>query len=187
MWPLRPMPQSTRPCYENQVLHLPYCLFCLYSLWPKSQSWRSVCRQSWPTGLHVRLRKRMFYGPRLFFNLISKSRLVAIRICSGRTTRFVFSFLYANVALEIFYIVTKIVLTCCEKNCSSDQENFLNLRLKAKNLQHFWGHFNNLFKQWKKGQNNFWQQNTFLTCSWRFLNSQKFEQLEFKLEKNIAS
>ena len=41
------------------------------------------------------------------------------------------------------------------------------------------------FVQTVKGQNNFWQQNDFLTCSWRFLRSNKLEQLEFKLEKNI--
>ena len=39
------------------------------------------------------------------------------------------------------------------------------------------------FIQTVKGQNNFWQQNAFLTCSWRFLISNKLEQLEFKLEK----
>ena len=38
-----------------------------------------------------------------------------------------------------------------------------------------------------KGQNNIWhKQNAFLTCSWRFLIPNKFEQLEFKLEKNIG-
>ena len=35
-----------------------------------------------------------------------------------------------------------------------------------------------------KRQNNFWQQNAFLNCSWRFLKSCKLEQLEFVLEKN---
>jgi hypothetical protein len=35
-----------------------------------------------------------------------------------------------------------------------------------------------------KGQNN-WLQNDFLTCPWRFLRSNKLEQLEFKLEKII--
>ena len=40
------------------------------------------------------------------------------------------------------YFVTKIVLTYCEKN-------FWNSRLKAENLQNFWDHLNNLFKQWK--------------------------------------
>ena len=37
-----------------------------------------------------------------------------------------------------------------------------------------------------KGKNNFWQQNAFLTCSWRFLRSNELEQSEFKLEKNIG-
>ena len=37
-----------------------------------------------------------------------------------------------------------------------------------------------------KGQNNFWYQNVFLTCSWRFLRSNKLEQLEFKLEEIIG-
>jgi hypothetical protein len=40
------------------------------------------------------------------------------------------------------------------------------------------------FIQTVKGQNNFWDQNAFLTCAWRFLLSNKLEQLEFKLEKN---
>ena len=35
-------------------------------------------------------------------------------------------------------------------------------------------------------QNNYWQQNAFLICSWSFLISNKLEQLEFKLEKNIG-
>ena len=42
------------------------------------------------------------------------------------------------------------------------------------------------FIQTVKDQNNFWQQNAFLTCSWRFLISNKLDQLEFKLEKNIG-
>ena len=37
-----------------------------------------------------------------------------------------------------------------------------------------------------KGQNNYWQQNAFLTCSLKFLRSNKLEKLEFKLEKNIG-
>ena len=40
------------------------------------------------------------------------------------------------------------------------------------------------FIQTVKGQNNFWQQNAFLTGSWRFLTSKKLEQLQFTLEKN---
>ena len=37
-----------------------------------------------------------------------------------------------------------------------------------------------------KGQNNFWLQNAFLTCSWRFVRYDELEQLEFKLEKNLG-
>ena len=33
------------------------------------------------------------------------------------------------------------------------------------------------FIQTVKGQNNFWQQNAFLTCSWRFLISYRLERL----------
>ena len=37
-----------------------------------------------------------------------------------------------------------------------------------------------------KGQNNFWCRNAFLTCSRRFLRSNKLEQVEFKLEKLLG-
>ena len=40
------------------------------------------------------------------------------------------------------------------------------------------------FNQTVKGQKNFWLQNAFLTCSWRFLISNELEQ--FKLEKIIG-
>ena len=33
------------------------------------------------------------------------------------------------------------------------------------------------FVQTVKGQNHFWQQNAFLTCSWMFIISNKLEQL----------
>ena len=36
-----------------------------------------------------------------------------------------------------------------DKNVLVIKKNFWNLRLKAKNLQNFWDHLNNLFKQWK--------------------------------------
>ena len=42
------------------------------------------------------------------------------------------------------------------------------------------------FIQTVQGQNNFWKQNAFLTSSWRFLISNRLEQLEFKLEKIIG-
>ena len=38
-----------------------------------------------------------------------------------------------------------------------------------------------------KSSKSFYKQNGFLTCSWRFLRSNKLEQLEFKFEKNIGN
>ena len=55
------------------------------------------------------------------------------------------------------------------KNCYSDREK------RLRSLEQF--------IQTVKGQNNFWQQNAFLTCSWRFLTSYELEKLELKLEK----
>ena len=57
-----------------------------------------------------------------------------------------------NIEITIFdfqyYFVTKIVLTYCEKkNVLVIEKNFWNSRLKAENLQNFWYHLNNLFKQ----------------------------------------
>ena len=51
-----------------------------------------------------------------------------------------------------------------------------------------WGPFFRSLEQviWTvKCQNNFWQ-NAFLNCSWRFLISNKLEQLWFKLENNYC-
>ena len=42
------------------------------------------------------------------------------------------------------------------------------------------------FVQTVKVPNNYCQQNAFLTYSWRFLRSNKLEQLEFKLENNFG-
>ena len=42
------------------------------------------------------------------------------------------------------------------------------------------------FIQTVKGQNNFWQHNAFLTCSWRFFRLNELEQLKFKLEKKCG-
>ena len=70
-----------------------------------------------------------------------------------------------KIAMEKWYFVTKIVLTYCEKKVLRTLEQFI---------------------QTVKSQNNFWSQNAFLTCSWRFLISNKLEQLEFKLEKIIG-
>ena len=82
----------------------------------------------------------------------------------------------------------------CYKNCSDPQwekidlvieKNFWNVRLKAEIFSNFLRSLEQ-FVQTMKGQNNIWWQNAFLTCFWRFLISNKLEQLEFKLEKIIG-
>ena len=75
--------------------------------------------------------------------------------------------------LGICYFVTQIVLTYCKKKNVLVIEKKL-LRSLEQSIQTV------------KGQNNIWKQNAFLTCSWRFLISNKLEQLEFKLEKIIG-
>ena len=71
------------------------------------------------------------------------------------------------------------------KKCSSDREKLLKFEAEGREFAKFLRSLKQ-FIQTVKGQNNFWQQNAFLTCSWRFLISNKSEQLEFKLEKNIG-
>ena len=81
-----------------------------------------------------------------------------------------------------WYFVTKIVL---RKNCSSDREKLLKFEAEGREFEIFLRSLEQ-FIQTMKCQNNFWQQNAFLTCSERFLISNKLEQLEFILEKNIG-
>ena len=70
------------------------------------------------------------------------------------------------------------------KNCSSDREKILKFEAEGREFAKILRSLEQ-FVRTVKGQNNFWQQNAFLTCSWRFLRPNKLEQLEFKLEKII--
>ena len=60
----------------------------------------------------------------------------------------------------------------CYQNCSSDREKLLKVKAEdqefAKILRS-----PEQFIQSVKGQNNFWYSEYFLTCSWRFLTSNK--------------
>ena len=71
------------------------------------------------------------------------------------------------------------------KNCSGDREKLLKFEAEGRELAKFLRSLEQ-FIQTVKGQNNFWKQNAFLTCSWRFLRSNNLEQLGFKLEKIIG-
>ena len=72
------------------------------------------------------------------------------------------------------------------KNCSSDREKLLKFEAEGREFAKFLRSLEQ-FIQTVKGQNNFWQQNAFLNCSWRFLISSKLEQFKFKLEKIIVT
>jgi hypothetical protein len=61
--------------------------------------------------------------------------------------------------------VTKIVLTNCEKNCSSDREKLLKFKAEGREFSKFLRSLEQ-FIQTVKGQNNFWQQTVFLPASW---------------------
>ena len=71
------------------------------------------------------------------------------------------------------------------KNCSSDREKLLKFQAEGREFAKFLSSLEQ-FIQTVKGQNNFWQQNVFLTCSWRFLIYNKLEQLKFKLKKILG-
>ena len=71
------------------------------------------------------------------------------------------------------------------KHCFSDRDFFLKFEAECQEFAKFLRSLEQSI-QTVKGQNNFLQQNAFLTCSWRFLISNNLEQLEFKLEKIIG-
>ena len=69
------------------------------------------------------------------------------------------------------------------KNCSSDRENFfLKFGAECQELANILRSLEQFVLTVK-----FLVTDAFLTCSWRFLRSNKLEQLEFKLEKIIGN
>ena len=79
----------------------------------------------------------------------------------------------------------------CYENCSdllrekNVWEKFLNIEAEGREFSKVLRSLEQ-FIQTVKGENNFWSQNAFLTCSWRFLWCQKLEQLLFKIKKFIG-
>ena len=72
-----------------------------------------------------------------------------------------------------------------KKHCSTDREKLLKFEAEGQEFAKFLRSIEQ-FIQAVKSQNNFWLQNAFLTCSWKFLISNNLEQLDFKLEKIIG-
>ena len=64
------------------------------------------------------------------------------------------------------------------KNCSSDREKLLKFEAEGRE-------FAKILRSLEQFVRTVKGQNAFLTCSWRFLISNKLEQTEFILEKMI--
>ena len=69
------------------------------------------------------------------------------------------------------------------KNCSSDREKLLKFEAEGREFDIFLRSLEQ-FIQTVKGPNKFWQQNAFLTCSWRFLRSNKIRITRIQIGKN---
>ena len=66
------------------------------------------------------------------------------------------------------------------KNCSIGREKLLKFEAEGREFAKCLSSLGQ-FTQTVKGQNNFWLQNVFLTSSWRFLRSNKLEQLKIQI------
>ena len=73
-------------------------------------------------------------------------------------------------------LLPKLFWPTVRKNCSSDREKLLKFEAEGWEFAKFLRSLEQ-FDRTVKGQNNFWKQNAFLTCSWKFLRSNKLEQL----------
>ena len=71
------------------------------------------------------------------------------------------------------------------ENCSNEPEKLLKLEAEGREFEKQLRSLGQ-FIQTVKGQNNSRSQNAFITCFWRFIISNKLEQLEFTLKKNIG-
>ena len=85
------------------------------------------------------------------------------------------SHLSQRTSKPVYYIVNCWISTV-RRNYSSDREKLLKFEAESQEFANFFRSLQQ-FVQKVKGQNNFWQQNAFLTCSCRFLRSNKLEQI----------
>ena len=72
------------------------------------------------------------------------------------------------------------------KNCSSDQEKLLKFEAEGQEFARFWRLLNRTVYLNSERSEQFLVTECFLTCFWRFMISNKLEQLEFKLENIIG-
>jgi hypothetical protein len=68
----------------------------------------------------------------------------------------------------------------CFQNCFSDREKLLKFEDEGRELSKFFEITRTIYSNSERSD-TFLKQHTFLTCYWRFLRSNKLEQLELKL------
>ena len=81
-------------------------------------------------------------------------------------------------------LLQKLFWPTVRQNCSNDRDFFLKFEAEGWEFAKFMRSLEQ-FIQIVKGQNNFWQQNAFLTCSWRFLRSNKIRTIRIQIGKKI--
>ena len=90
------------------------------------------------------------------------------------------------------YVIQLPNMVFCYQNCSDLLWEKIVLVIKKNFFEAEHREFAKILRQLEqfiqtvKGQNNFGIQNAFFTFSWKFLRSNRLEQLEFKLEKIIG-
>ena len=122
------------------------------------------------------------------FQTVKKNSIIYEFFCLFIAQQIQPSHISIDLALGNVFFVTKIVLTYCKKNCSNDREKLLKFEAEGQEFAKILRSLEQFIQTVKavKGQKNFWEPNAFLTCSWRFLISNKLEHLKFKLEKIIG-
>ena len=84
-----------------------------------------------------------------------------------------------------WYFITKMVLTYCEKKCSSDPKSSLKFEAEGRKFAKKIEITRTIYSNSERLE-QFLVTGCFLTCSWWFLISNKLEKLEFKLENIIG-
>ena len=96
-----------------------------------------------------------------------------IEMNEKKTTDATFSSIWQN---RNGILLLKLFWPTVRKKCSGDREKLLKFEAESREFSKFFRSLEQ-FIQTVKGQNNFWLQNAFLTCSWRFLKSNRLEKL----------
>ena len=71
------------------------------------------------------------------------------------------------------------------KKCSSDREKPSKFKAEGREYGIYYAISKTIYSN-SESSDQFWKQNTFLTCSWKFITSNILEQLKLKFEKNIG-